>query len=137
MFFTYDFLSDLIKKGKDVYQQSDKYKRDTTHRGQMSANSVLVKTCYVKANSMVTYTFVSRGSQELAVVAEPEGLLLLKVHVTNANGYDKWYGDESNNKSGEAFKYISFQGPDNIRNKVTMEVTNCIGKGITFAVISN
>lgn len=137
MVFTYDFLSDLIKKGKDVYQQSDKYKRDTTHRGQMSANSVLVKTCYVKANSMVTYTFVSRGSQELAVVAEPEGLLLLKVHVTNANGYDKWYGDESNNKSGEAFKYISFQGPDNIRNKVTMEVTNCIGKDITFAVISN
>lgn len=137
MVFTYDFLSDLIKKGKDVYQQSDNYKRYTTHRGQISANSVLVKTCYVKANSKVTYTFVSRGIQELAVVAEPGGLLLLKVHVTNANGYDKWFGDESNNKSGEAFRYISFQGPDNIRNKVTIEVTNCVGKDITFAVISD
>lgn len=137
MVFDYEFLSDLRKKGKDVYQQSDSYERNTHTHGQIPSNSILVRTCYVKANSMATYTFVSRGSQELAVVAEPGGLLLLKVHVTNADGYDKWYGDESNNKSGEAFKYIAFHGPNNIRNKVAIEVTNCINKDITFAVISN
>lgn len=135
MIFDYKFLSDLRIKGEVVYQKSDKYIINSGIRGQTS--SVLVKTCYVKANSKETYKFSSRGSQELAIVAEPGGLLLLRVHVTNANGYDKWYGDESNKESGEAFKYITFQNPDKIRNTVAIEVTNCTSKDITFAIISN
>lgn len=137
MIFDYHFLSDLEKRGNIVYQEADTYARNAVNMRQIPTNIVLVKTCYVKANSIATYSFASRGQQELAVVAEPGGSLGLRVHVTNNKGYDKWFGDDSNKKTGASFKYISFQNPDNIRNTVTMEVKNYSDKDITFAVISN
>lgn len=137
MIFDYGFLSDLGKKGKEIYQQSDAYLRNIKNSGQVLHNSILVKTCYVKGNSTKTYKFTSKGNQELAIVAEYGGLVSVRVHVTNTKGYDKWYGDSTNNCKGEAFKYLSFLCPEIIRCLVTLEITNCTDKDITFAVISN
>ena len=137
MIFDYAFLSDLGKIGKTLYQQSDTYLRNIKNKEQVQPSSILVKTCYVKRNSTGTYKFASRGEQELAIVAEYGGLVSVRVHVTNIKGYDTWYGDNTDNSNGEAFKYISFVSPDQTRCSVTLEVTNCTNKDITIAVISN
>lgn len=136
LIFDYDFLSDLEKYGNTVYDNSDKYTK-SNNRVLIPDNSILVKTCFVRGNSSVTYQFITRGYQELAIVAEPSGLVSAKVHVTNSGGYDEWYGDSGDNTIGKPYKHIYFETPKNIRSSVTMVVRNHTAHDITFAVISN
>ena len=136
LIFDYDFLSDLEKYGNTVYDNADKYTK-SNNRVLIPDNSILVKTCFVRGNSSVTYQFITRGYQELAIVAEPSGLVSAKVHVTNSGGYDEWYGDSGDNTIGKPYKHIYFETPKNIRSSVTMVVRNHTAHDITFAVISN
>lgn len=136
LIFDYDFLSDLEKHGSTVYDNADKYIKGSG-RGQVPQNSILVKTCFVRGNSCGIFKFITRGETNLAIVAEPNGLVSVKIHVTNSGGYDVWYGDSGDKIIGKPFKYLYFQTPDSIRSTVTLEVRNHITHDITFAVISN
>ena len=75
--------ADSLANGKDAYKNSDNINRSSVHRGQMQQGGILTKTCLIKAKGKSVYTFVSSDRQELAVVAEPGGLVTTRVHAVN------------------------------------------------------
>ena len=75
--------ADSLANGKDAYKNSDNINRSSVHRGQMLQGGILTKTCLIKAKNKSVYTFVSSDRQELAVVAEPGGLITTRVHAVN------------------------------------------------------
>ena len=99
--------------------------------------SLLTKTCNIKANQSVKYSFASKGHQELAVVAEPGGLITLKIHVTNTKGLDQRFDDVIDIKKGRQQRKASFDLPSNVRNSVELEIINCTNSNISCVVISN
>lgn len=132
--FDYEFVDSLIA-GRDVYRFAQRYADRTTVRGTTSTpNQVFTKTCAVKGKSSVRYTFKSRGRQELAVVAEPGGLVTLRVHDTTNN---VWYNDTKKVKKGEPSRILVFDLPTATRNVLEVEVINLSKKDISFVVISN
>ena len=132
-----EVFADSIAEGKDVYDKADDMNRSKAHRGQTADGSILTKTCFVKAGKSSKYTFASKGHQELAVVAEACGLVTMKIHVTNAAGFDKRFDDTKNVKKGMPQRKIVFELPSDRRNTVELEVINCGNKDCSFVVISN
>lgn len=131
------FADSLASGNTSVYDKADDMNRSTAHRGQTSDGSYLTKTCFVKAGKSTKWTFVSKGHQELAVVAEKGGLVTMKVHVTNSAGLDRRFNDTKSVKAGLPQRKTSFELPTDRRNTVELEVLNCGKKDISFAVISN
>lgn len=131
------FADSLASGNASVYDKADDMNRSTAHRGQTSDGSYLTKTCFVKAGKSTKWTFVSKGHQELAVVAEKGGLVTMKVHVTNSAGLDRRFDDTKSVKAGLPQRKTSFELPTDRRNTVELEVLNCGKKDISFVVISN
>ena len=131
------FADSLASGNTSVYDKADDMNRSTAHRGQTSDGSYLTKTCFVKAGKSTKWTFVSKGHQELAVVAEKGGLVTMKVHVTNSAGLDRRFDDTKSVKAGLPQRKTSFELPTDRRNTVELEVLNCGKKDISFVVISN
>lgn len=100
-------------------------------------NFLLTKTGFVKGGQSTKYKFSSKGHQEIAVVAEPGGLITLRIHVTNKAGLDRHYDDTKDIKKGRRQRIVSFDLPTDFRNIVELEVINCTQKDISFVVISN
>ncbi len=132
-----EVFADSLAEGKDVYQQADDISRSGAVRGQTADGSIFTKTCFVKAGGSTKYTFLSKGHQELAVVAEAGGLVTMNIHVTNKAGLDERHNDTKDWKKGRPQRKTTFDLPDNIRNTVELEVFNRSKKDITFVVISN
>lgn len=105
--------------------------------GQTANDAIITKTVVVKANSSKKYSFVCRGREELGVVSEPGGRITLKIHVTNSSGLDVWYNDTKKIKEGEQSRKVAFDTPRDKRNKVELEIINCVNKDISCVVISN
>lgn len=131
-----DVFVDSLVVGANPYEQADDINRSTTHRGQMTGGAKLTKTCLVKAGQSTKYSFASRGRQELGIVAEPEGLVTTRIHVTNSSGLDEWHNDTKNPNGTRRYK-TAFDLPSDKRNTVELEVINRSGKDISFVVISN
>lgn len=131
-----DVFVDSLSYGANPYEQADNINRSTTHRGQMTSGSKLTKTCMVKAGKSTRYTFASRGRQELGIVAEPGGLFITRIHVTNTSGLNEWHNDTKNPNGTRRYK-TAFDLPSDKRNTVELEVINKSGKDISFVVISN
>ena len=131
------FADSLASGNTSVYDKADDMNRSTAHRGQTSDGSYLTKTCFVRAGKSTKWTFVSKGHQELAVVAEKGGLVTMKVHVTNSAGLDRRFDDTKSVKAGLPQRTTSFELPTDRRNTVELEVLNCGKKDISFVVISN
>ena len=70
-------------------------------------------------------------------MAEPGGLITLKIHVTNSAGLDKRFDDSDDIKKGRQQRKVSFDLPSDRRNVIELEVINCTRKDISFVVISN
>lgn len=131
-----DVFVDSLVVGANPYEQADDINRSTTHRGQMTGGAKLTKTCMVKAGRSTKYSFASRGRQELGIVAEPEGLVTTRIHVTNSSGLDEWHNDTKNPNGIRRYK-TAFDLPSDKRNTVELEVINRSGRDISFVVISN
>ena len=129
--------TDSIISNMDKNLLSDIIEKSNTWGGQTADNHLLTKTCFVKANQSTKYKFASKGHQEIAVVAEPGGLITLKIHVTNSAGLDKRFDDTIDIKKGRQQRTASFDLPSDRRNTVELEVINCTQKDISFVVISN
>ncbi len=106
-------------------------------RGQTADGSIFTKTCFVKAGKSTKYSFLSRGTQELAVVAEPGGRLTMKIHVTNSKGFNKTFNDTKQVKKGMPQRKRVIQLPFSPVSKVELEIVNCGNKDTSFVVISN
>ncbi len=130
--------ADSLANGKAPYTNADSIYRATSHRGQMQPGEILTKTCLVKANGKSTYTFTSRDRQELAVIAEPGGLITTRVHATNkAKGIDEWHNDTVDVAKGRSSRKSAFTLPHSPNSQVTLEITNCTNKDISVVIISN
>lgn len=130
--------ADSLANGKDAYKNADNINRSSTHRGQMQPGGILTKTCFVKAKGKSVYTFPSHDRQELAVVAEPGGLITTRVHAVNkTKGINEWHNDTVDVAKGRNSRKTSFNLPSQPRSQVTLEITNCTNKDITVVVISN
>lgn len=131
-----DVFVDSLAVGGNPYENADNINRSTTHRGQMTGGAKLTKTCMVKAGKSTKYSFASRGRQELGIVAEPGGLISVRIHVTNNAGFDKWVVDKQNPNGTRRYRN-AFDLPSDKRNTVELEVINKGGKDTSFVVISN
>ena len=130
--------ADSLANGRDAYKNSDNINRSSVHRGQMQQGGRLTKTCLIKANGKSVYTFVSSDRQELAVVAEPKGLITTRVHAVNrTKGINEWHNDTTDVTKGRNSRKTAFNLPSNPKTTVTLEITNCTNKDISVVVISN
>lgn len=132
--------ADSLAKGKDAYGNANDINRDSRHRGQMAGagKQILTKTVFVKANGKSVYTFNSRDRQELAIVAEPGGLVTTRVHAINKRaGINEWHNDTADVAKGRNSRKTAFTLPHSPSSLVTLEIMNCTGKDISVVVISN
>ena len=130
--------ADSLANGKDAYKNADNINRSTAHRGQMQSGGILTKTCFIKAKGKSVYTFPSHDRQELAVVAEPGGLITTRVHaVNNTKGINEWHNDTVDVAKGRNSRKKAFNLPSRPRSQVTLEITNCTNKDISVVIISN
>lgn len=130
--------ADSLANGKDAYKNSDNIYRSSVHRGQMQQGGILTKTCLIKAKGKSVYTFVSSDRQELAIVAEPGGLITTRVHAVNKTmGINEWHNDTSDVSKGRNSRKTAFNLPHSPRSQVTLEITNCTNQDISVVVISN
>jgi len=90
------FVDSLIA-GRDVYKFAQRYAEVRGVRGVSSSGKIFTKTCAVRKSSSTKLSFVSRGHQELAVVAEPGGMITLRIHDKT---HDKWYNDTKDVRKG-------------------------------------
>ena len=130
--------ADSLAEGKDPYPNANNINRASTHRGQMTGGQILTKTVFVKANGKSVYTFNSRNRQELAIVAEPGGLVTTRVHAVNKQaGINEWHNDTAYVAKGRNSRKTAFTLPHSPKSQVTLEITNCTNKDISVVVISN
>lgn len=130
--------ADSLANGNDAYKNSDNINRSYIHRGQMQRGGILTKTCLIKAKGKSVYTFVSSDRQELAVVAEPGGLITTRVHAVNqTNGINEWHNDTTDVTKGRSSRKTAFNLPHSPKSRVTLEIANCTNKDISVVVISN
>ena len=130
--------ADSLANGNDAYKNSDNINRSSVHRGQMQRGGILTKTCLIKAKGKSVYTFVSSDRQELAVVAEPGGLITTRVHAVNqTNGINEWHNDTTDVTKGRSSRKTAFNLPHSPKSRATLEITNCTNKDISVVVISN
>lgn len=132
--FDYEFVDSLIVN-RWVYEFAERYAERCAVRSTSSdKGKVFMRTCMAAANSSTRLTFRSRGHQELAVVAEPGGLVTLHVHDTTN---DTWYNDKIKVKKGLPSRALVFDLPTDKRCALEVEVINISDKNISFVVISN
>ncbi|MDE5807609.1 MAG: hypothetical protein K2H76_05780 [Muribaculaceae bacterium] len=134
--FNEDF-AERLAVDSSYYEKADDLKNAMTHRGVTVDGSYFTKTGLVGAGKSTSYSFVSKGYQELAVVAEAGGLITMKIHVTNSAGLDQRYDDTKSVKKGMPQRKTSFTLPSDRRNTVELEIVNCGDKDCSFVVISN
>ncbi len=131
------FADSLASGNAAIYDRADDMNTSKAHRGQTADGSYLTKTCFVPAGKSTTWTFGSRGHQEVGVVAEAGGLVTMKIHVTNNVGLDRRYDDTKAVKRGLPQRKTSFELPTRHRNTVEVEIVNCGSKDCSFVLISN
>ena len=128
--------ADSLIEGRDVRKFAQRYAERGTHRGTagIRGGAICIKSCAVKGKGKARFTFVSHDHQELAVIAEPQGNITLRVFCKNTN---KWHNDDIDVKRGRESRVQIFDIPENVKETVELEVINCCDKDISFVVISN
>lgn len=130
--------ADSLANGRDAYKNADAINQKTSRRGQMDGGHILTKTILIKAKEKSEYKFLSRDRQELAVVAEPGGLVTTRVHAINADkGIDEWHNDTIEVKKGKNSRKTAFTLPHSPSSLVVLEISNCTNQDISVVVISN
>lgn len=131
--FDHEFVDSLIKNRK-VYKFAQQYADRSVRRSTSSSGKVFAKTCMVKGRKSTTYTLSAKGTQYLAVVTEPNGLVTLRIHdKTN----DKWYNDTDDVNTGRPFRIQVLNLPKDKMNLLEIEICNTSKKGISFVIIGN
>ncbi len=131
--FETEFVDSLIQNRK-VYKFAQQYAERAGQRATSSSGKVFAKTCMVKGKKSVTYSLVSRGKQDIAVVAEPKGLVTLRIHDKT---HDKWYNDTDDVATGRPSRSRILDLPADKNSLLEIEVINTSKKDISFVLIGN
>ena len=129
-----------LADGDDPYPYADNFYRANELRGLRihQKGEIMTKTCVVEAKGKSWYEFNSIGRQELAVVAEPGGLVTTRIHVyNNDKGIDEWHNDTVDVAKGRSSRKAAFDLPEDTYSDILLEIKNCTDKRISVVVISN
>lgn len=128
-----EFVDSLIQNRK-VYKFAQQYADRSAQRATSSSGKVFAKTCMVKGKKSTTYTLPAKGTQYIAVVTEPKGLVTLRIHdKTN----DKWYNDTDDVNIGHPSRIQTLDLPKEKNSLLEIEIINTSKKNISFVIIGN
>ena len=131
--FETEFVDSLVKNRK-VYKFAQQYADRSSMRSTSSSGKVFAKTCMVKGKKSTTYTLVAKGTQYVAVVTEPKGLVTLRIHdKTN----DRWYNDTDDVNTGRSHRIQTLDLPKDKNSLLEIEIINASKKDISFVIIGN
>ena len=127
------FVDSLIQNRK-VYKFAQQYADRSAQRATSSSGKVFAKTCMVKGKKSTTYTLPAKGTQYIAVVTEPKGLVTLRIHdKTN----DKWYNDTDDVNVGRPFRIQTIKLAKDKNCLLEIEIINTSKKDVSFVIIGN
>ena len=125
---------DSLIQDRKVYKFAQQYADRSAQRATSSSGKVFAKTCMVKGKKSTTYTLVAKGTQYVAVVTEPKGLVTLRIHdKTN----DKWYNDTDDVNIGRFSRVLTLDLPKDKNSLLEIEIINTSKKNISFVIIGN
>ena len=128
-----EFVDSLIVNRK-VYKFAQQYADRSAQRSTSSSGKVFAKTCIVKGKKSTTYTLPAKGTQYIAVVTEPKGLITLRIHdKTN----DVWYNDTDDVNTGCPSRIQTLNLPKDKNSLLKIEIINTSKKDISFVIIGN
>ena len=128
-----EFVDSLIVN-RNVYKFAQQYADRSIQRATSSSGKVFAKTCMVKGKKSTTYTLPAKGTQYIAVVTEPKGLVTLRIHdKTN----DKWYNDTDDVHIGRPSRTQTLDLPKDKQNLLEIEIINTSKKDMSFVIIGN
>lgn len=128
-----EFVDSLILNRK-VYKFAQQYADRSAQRATSSSGKVFAKTCMVKGKKFTTYTLPAKGTQYIAVVTEPKGLVTLRIHdKTN----DKWYNDTDDVNIGRPSRILTLDLPKDKNSLLEIEIINTSKKDMSFVIIGN
>lgn len=128
-----EFVDSLIINRK-VYKFAQQYADRSAQRATSSSGKVFAKTCMVKGKKSITYTLAAKGTQYLAVVTEPKGLVTLRIYdKTN----DKWYNDTDDVNVGRPSRIQTLGLPKDKNCLLEIEIINTSKKDMSFVIIGN
>ena len=131
--FDHVFVDSLIKNRK-VYKFAQQYADRSAQRSTSSSGKVFAKTCMVKGKKSTTYTLTAKGTQYIAVVTEPKGLVTLRIHdKTN----DKWYNDTDDVNTGRPSRIQTLDLPKDKNSLLEIKIINTSKKDMSFVIIGN
>ena len=131
--FETEFVDSLVKNRK-VYKFAQQYADRSAQRSTSSSGKVFAKTCMVKGRKSTTYTLAPKGTQYIAVVTEPKGLVTLRIHdKTN----DRWYNDTDDVNSGRPYRIQTLDLPKDKNSLLEIEIINTTKKDLSFVIIGN
>lgn len=131
--FDQEFVDSLIQNRK-VYKFAQQYADRSAQRYTSSSGKVFAKTCLVKGKKTTTYTLVAKGSQYIAVVTEPKGLVTLRIHdKTN----DTWYNDTDDVNTGRPSRIQTLALPKDKNCLLEIEIINTSKKDMSCVLIGN
>lgn len=128
-----EFVDSLILNRK-VYKFAQQYADRSAQRATSSSGKVFAKTCMLKGKKSTTYTLPAKGTQYIAVVTEPKGLVTLRIHdKTN----DKWYNDTDDVNIGRPSRIQTLDLPKGKNCLLEIEIINTSKKDMSFVIIGN
>lgn len=131
--FDYEFVDSLIKNRK-VYKFAQQYADRSLQRSTSSSGKVFAKTCMVKKKESTTYTLPAKGTQYIAIVTEPKGLVTLRIHDKT---HDEWYNDTDDVNTGRPSRLQTINLPKDKNSLLEIEIINTSKKNISFVIIGN
>ena len=130
-----EVFADSLVAGRKVTAFSRKYARKRANRGvsPRPGQVLLLSTKAVEAGSKVIYNTTARGVAEFAVVAEPGGLITMRIFSPTGKAL---YSETISVKKGAAVRKASISLPSTKSTTVSIEITNHSAKATSFAILS-
>lgn len=132
MVFNENFAEALANGYKEnAYENADIINKLPDYRGLplLAKNQITTKTFLIPANEKCMCFLSSRDRQELAVVAEPGGLVTTRAHAVNKEkGIDEWHNDTADVAKGRNNRKTAFTLPSEPSSRIILEIQIALTK---------
>lgn len=122
--------TDSIKNAKSKGQNRGNVLGNLMYRPQ-----VTTRRFYIRKGASKTFSTTSRSRLSVAVVPERGGLVTMRMHATNRNGYDRNFDDSEKFHQGKSYRKRVVDLPEQ-PTKVEIEVINRSPKDISYILIT-
>lgn len=131
--FDEDFAKSLIDNRK-VRSFAQKYASRRADRGiSARPGQVLLTTKAIAAGKKAVWTTMTRGLTEIAVVAEPKGMLTMRILDSKGRPL---YTEKNAVKRGAPMRAAKIKVADKSVSHISIEITNCGASDTSFAILA-